>query len=230
MELDTTPYAWSEAGIRAIAAPNLLVLGDCDGVCPSMRRALGAARRRRDGRPIAARAVLPGTSHVVSRGFGLPDRAGWLLAMIGSFLDPPDAGGGVSGAAAGTRDLADGNEIPLLGWVSGRSARGGSARTRCGGRWRRGIAISTRRRGVPQRGEPSPRPARQRPAARRGVHHDKVLSRPRRTRRGHRGRRPSAARSTPGRSPRTSRSTPARPATSRSPPATTTRAVARERG
>jgi hypothetical protein len=24
-----------------------------------------------------------------SRGFGLPDRVGWLLAMIGAFLDPP---------------------------------------------------------------------------------------------------------------------------------------------
>jgi hypothetical protein len=33
--------------------------------------------------------VLPGTSHFVSPGFGLPDRAGWLLAMIGPFLDPP---------------------------------------------------------------------------------------------------------------------------------------------
>ena len=33
MELDTTPYACSAEGIRAIAAPNLTVLGDCDGVC-----------------------------------------------------------------------------------------------------------------------------------------------------------------------------------------------------
>jgi hypothetical protein len=30
MELDTTPDACSEEGIRAIAAPNLIVLGDCD--------------------------------------------------------------------------------------------------------------------------------------------------------------------------------------------------------
>jgi hypothetical protein len=34
-------------------------------------------------------AVLPGMAPFVSRGFGLPDRAGWLLAMIGPFLDAP---------------------------------------------------------------------------------------------------------------------------------------------
>jgi hypothetical protein len=33
--------------------------------------------------------VLPGTSHIDPPGFGLLDRAEWLLAMIPPFLDAP---------------------------------------------------------------------------------------------------------------------------------------------
>jgi hypothetical protein len=88
MELDTTPSAWSEDGIRAIAAPNLIVLGDCDAA--RLEHAVGLFELRGGGvmGELPRLAVMPGTAPLVSPGFGLPDRAGWLLAMIGPFLDP----------------------------------------------------------------------------------------------------------------------------------------------
>jgi hypothetical protein len=41
------------------------------------------------GLPDSQLAVLPGTAHFVPPGFGLLDRADWLLAMIPPFLDAP---------------------------------------------------------------------------------------------------------------------------------------------
>jgi hypothetical protein len=38
------------------------------------------------GMPKSQLAVLPGTSHFMPAGFGLLDRADWLLAMIRRFL------------------------------------------------------------------------------------------------------------------------------------------------
>ena len=41
------------------------------------------------GLPKSQFAVLPGTTHFVPPGSGLLDRADWVLAMIGPFLDAP---------------------------------------------------------------------------------------------------------------------------------------------
>jgi pimeloyl-ACP methyl ester carboxylesterase len=92
--LDTTPYAWPEQEIRAIAAPTLIVLGDSDGI--RLEHAVELFRLRGGGvmgdlagLPQSQLAVLPGTAHFVPPGFGLLDRAEWLLAMIPPFLDAP---------------------------------------------------------------------------------------------------------------------------------------------
>jgi pimeloyl-ACP methyl ester carboxylesterase len=93
-QLDTTPFAWPEEDIRAIAAPTLIVLGDSDGV--RLEHAVELFRLRGGGvmgdlagLPQSQLAVLPGTAHFVPPGFGLLDRADWLLAMIPPFLDAP---------------------------------------------------------------------------------------------------------------------------------------------
>jgi len=44
------------------------------------------------GLPQSQLAVLPGTSHFIPPGFGLLDRAKWLLAMIPPILDTPMRG------------------------------------------------------------------------------------------------------------------------------------------
>ena len=92
--LDSTPYAWPEDDIRAIAAPTLIVLGDSDGI--RLEHALELFKLRGGGvmgdlagMPASQLAVLPGTSHFVPPGVGLLDRADWLLAMIPPFLDAP---------------------------------------------------------------------------------------------------------------------------------------------
>jgi pimeloyl-ACP methyl ester carboxylesterase len=92
--LDTTPFAWPEQDIRAIAAPTLIVLGDSDGIRLEHAVELFALRGGGvmgdlAGMPESQLAVLPGTSHFVPPGFGLLDRAEWLLAMIPPFLDAP---------------------------------------------------------------------------------------------------------------------------------------------
>jgi pimeloyl-ACP methyl ester carboxylesterase len=92
--LDTTPFAWPEGDIRAIAAPTLIVLGDSDGVRLEHAVELfglrgGGVMGDLAGMPESQLAVLPGTSHFMPPGSGLLDRAEWLLAMIGPFLDPP---------------------------------------------------------------------------------------------------------------------------------------------
>lgn len=93
--MDTTPYAWPVEDIRAIAAPTLIVLGDSDGIRLEHAVELFALRGGGvmgdlAGMPESQLAVLPGTSHFVPPGFGLLDRAEWLLAMIPPFLDAPE--------------------------------------------------------------------------------------------------------------------------------------------
>jgi pimeloyl-ACP methyl ester carboxylesterase len=93
-QFDTTPYAWPEQDIRAIAAPTLIVLGDSDGIRLEHAVELfglrgGGVMGDLAGLPESQLAVLPGTAHFVPPGFGLLDRAEWLLAMIPQFLDAP---------------------------------------------------------------------------------------------------------------------------------------------
>jgi pimeloyl-ACP methyl ester carboxylesterase len=93
-QLDTTPFAWPEDDIRAIAAPTLIVLGDSDGI--RLEHAVELFKLRGGGvmgdlagLPDSQLAVLPGTAHFAPPGSGLLDRADWLLAMIPPFLDAP---------------------------------------------------------------------------------------------------------------------------------------------
>jgi pimeloyl-ACP methyl ester carboxylesterase len=91
-QLDTTPYAWPEQDIRAIAAPTLIVLGDSDGIrlehaVELFRLRGGGVMGDLQGLPASQLAVLPGTAHFIPPGSGLLDRADWLLAMIPPFLD-----------------------------------------------------------------------------------------------------------------------------------------------
>ena len=93
-QLDTTDFAWPEQDIRAIAAPTLIVLGDSDGIRLEHAVELfglrgGGVMGDLAGLPSSQLAVLPGTTHFVPPGFGLLDRAEWLLAMIPPFLDAP---------------------------------------------------------------------------------------------------------------------------------------------
>jgi pimeloyl-ACP methyl ester carboxylesterase len=80
----------SDATIRAITAPTLLIIGDSDIVRPEhaveMFRLLGGGIMGDTpaGLPNSQLAVLPGTSHVT-----LVDRADWLVSMINRFLDAP---------------------------------------------------------------------------------------------------------------------------------------------
>jgi pimeloyl-ACP methyl ester carboxylesterase len=93
-QLDTTPFAWPEQDIRAITAPTLIVLGDSDGIRLEHAVELfglrgGGVMGDLAGLPESQLAVLPGTAHFVPPGFGLLDRAEWLLSMIPPFLDAP---------------------------------------------------------------------------------------------------------------------------------------------
>jgi pimeloyl-ACP methyl ester carboxylesterase len=90
--LDTTPFAWPDDDVRAIAAPTLIVVGDSDVV--RLEHAVGFFQLRGGGvmgdlagLPESQLAVLPGTTHFIPPGSALLDRADWLLAMIPSFLD-----------------------------------------------------------------------------------------------------------------------------------------------
>jgi pimeloyl-ACP methyl ester carboxylesterase len=93
-QLDTTRFAWPEHDIQGIDAPTLIVLGDSDGVrlehaVELFRLRGGGVMGDLEGMPQSQLAVLPGTSHFVPPGFGLLDRAEWLLAMIPPFLEAP---------------------------------------------------------------------------------------------------------------------------------------------
>jgi pimeloyl-ACP methyl ester carboxylesterase len=97
-DLDAKAFAWPEQDIEAISAPTLIVVGDSDAI--RLEHAVELFRLRGGGvmgdlagLPESQLAVLPGTAHFVPPGFGLLDRAEWLLAMIPPFLDaaPPKA-------------------------------------------------------------------------------------------------------------------------------------------
>ena len=89
-QLDVEPFAWREEDIRGIVAPTLLIIGDSDGTrlehAVEMFRLLGGVFGDIVGLPKSRLAVLPGTAHFIP-GFGILDRAEWLVAMIGEFLD-----------------------------------------------------------------------------------------------------------------------------------------------
>lgn len=94
-ELDTTPFAWPEEDVRGIAAPTLIIVGDSDVVrlehaVELFRLRGGGVMGDLSGLPESQLGVLPGTSHFIPPGFGVMDRADWLLAMIRPFLDPPE--------------------------------------------------------------------------------------------------------------------------------------------
>ena len=93
-QLDMEPYAWPPEDIRGILAPTLLIIGDSDGTrlehAVEMFRLLGGGVFGDIvGLPKSQLAVLPGTSHFVPPGSAVLDRADWLVAMIGEFLDAP---------------------------------------------------------------------------------------------------------------------------------------------
>jgi pimeloyl-ACP methyl ester carboxylesterase len=93
-QLDTTEFAWPDDDIRGIAAPTMIVLGDSDGVRLEHAVELftllgGGVMGDLEGMPQSQLAVLPGTSHFIPPGFGLLDRADWLLALALPFLDAP---------------------------------------------------------------------------------------------------------------------------------------------
>jgi pimeloyl-ACP methyl ester carboxylesterase len=96
-ELDTQEFSWQD-DVRAIAAPTLIVAGDSDVVRLEHTLELfklrgGGVMGDLAGLPQSQLAVLPGTSHYIPPGYGLLDRADWLLAMIPRFLDEsPPAG------------------------------------------------------------------------------------------------------------------------------------------
>ena len=91
-QLDTTEFAWPADDIRGIDVPTLLIVGDSDVVRLEHAVELfgllgGGVMGDLTGLPTSQFAVLPGTTHFVPPGSGLLDRAEWLLAMIGTFLD-----------------------------------------------------------------------------------------------------------------------------------------------
>jgi pimeloyl-ACP methyl ester carboxylesterase len=93
-QLDTTPFSWSPDDIRRIVAPTLIIVGDSDAIRLEHAVELfgllgGGVMGDLAGLPKSQLAVLPATTHFMPPGFGLLDRADWLLAMIPPFLDPP---------------------------------------------------------------------------------------------------------------------------------------------
>jgi pimeloyl-ACP methyl ester carboxylesterase len=93
-QLDTTAFAWPHEDIRRIAAPTLIIVGDSDAIRLEHAVELfgllgGGVMGDLAGLAKSQLAVLPGTSHFMPPGFGLLDRADWLLAMISPFLDTP---------------------------------------------------------------------------------------------------------------------------------------------
>jgi pimeloyl-ACP methyl ester carboxylesterase len=93
-QLDSTPYAWPVEDIRGIAAPTLFIVGDSDAVrlehAVELFKLLGGGvMGDLTGLPKSQLAVLPSTTHFVPPGFGVLDRADWLVSMIGDFLDAP---------------------------------------------------------------------------------------------------------------------------------------------
>jgi pimeloyl-ACP methyl ester carboxylesterase len=92
-QLDMEPFAWPQE-IRGIEAPTLLIIGDSDAIrlehAVELFRLLGGGvMGDLAGLPKSQLAVLPGTAHFVHAGSAVLDRADWLVAMIGGFLDAP---------------------------------------------------------------------------------------------------------------------------------------------
>ena len=92
--LDMEPYTWPQEDIQGICAPTLLIIGDSDAIRPEhavelFRQLSGGVMGDLAGLPECQLAVLPGTTHFVPPGFAVLDRADWLVAMIGEFLDAP---------------------------------------------------------------------------------------------------------------------------------------------
>jgi pimeloyl-ACP methyl ester carboxylesterase len=92
--LDMTPFDWS-ADIGRVTAPLLLVVGDSDIVrlehaVELFEKLGGGVMGDMVGLPRSQLAVLPGTTHFMPPGSGVLDRADWLLALIGPFLDAPE--------------------------------------------------------------------------------------------------------------------------------------------
>ena len=86
-QMDADLPEWTAEDIRGIAAPTMLVIGDSDIVQPEhaveMFRLLGGGvMGDTAGLPRSRLAVLPGTTHI-----GVMQRADWLTAMVGEFLD-----------------------------------------------------------------------------------------------------------------------------------------------
>ena len=92
--LDMEPFAWPPEDIRGIAAPTLLIVGYSDAIrlehAVELFRLLGGGvMGDLAGLPKSQLAVLPGTVHFIPSGSAVLDRADWLVAMIGGFLDAP---------------------------------------------------------------------------------------------------------------------------------------------
>jgi len=90
--LDMEPFAWPPEDIRGIEAPTLIVIGDSDAIrlehAVEMFRLLGGGvMGDLAGLPKSQLAVLPGTVHFIPPGSAVLDRADWLVAMIGPFLE-----------------------------------------------------------------------------------------------------------------------------------------------
>src|SRR5215208_3286356 len=93
-QLDMERFAWSQEDIRGIAAPTLIIVGDSDAIrlehAVEMFKLLGGGvMGDLAGLPKSQLAVLPGTVHFIPSGSAVLDRADWLVAMIGGFLDAP---------------------------------------------------------------------------------------------------------------------------------------------
>ena len=93
-QLDMEHFAWPPEEIGGISSPTLIIVGDSDAIllehAVEMFRLLGGGvMGDLAGLPKSQLAVLPGTTHFIPPGSGILDRAGWLLPMIGAFLDAP---------------------------------------------------------------------------------------------------------------------------------------------
>ena len=93
-QLDMEPFAWAPEDIQRIEAPTLIVIGDSDAIrlehAVELFRLLGGGvMGDLAGLPKSQLAVLPGTVHFIPSGSAVLDRADWLVAMIGGFLDAP---------------------------------------------------------------------------------------------------------------------------------------------
>ena len=96
--LDMEHFAWPPEEIGGISSPTLIIVGDSDAIllehAVEMFRLLGGGvMGDLAGLPKSQLAVLPGTTHFIPPGSGILDRAGWLMPMIGAFLDAPAAEG-----------------------------------------------------------------------------------------------------------------------------------------